>query len=341
MNLRSDFAVMLRIESDESPDAIGEAVLAALLDFPVASIHEIDVASGMCWEVGLDERAWTQEGDQTTDYDSWLEHRESERDGTPIVRPLDVRWRRYPDLAELDTVLAGRHVVATLGPRVRCDLRGMHSLWTPGQHESYGSVQVGRILVRPPWIFPDFDSTRIVIAIKPSMGFGTGQHPSTRLALSLLQLVPCDGRDVLDVGTGSGVLAMAAARLGGQRIVAIDRDPNAVDAAREGLRRNALSKRVEVLLADVASAPNEQFDVVVANLEAEQIQKWAPDLLDRVRPGGVLLLSGFLAAELESICATVDLTITHTEIEDGWAAVVVSGRGRPTRTALSDTSSVH
>jgi ribosomal protein L11 methyltransferase len=82
---------------------------------------------------------------------------------------------------------------------------------------------VGRVIVSPPWQFPDPSESTVILTIKPSMGFGTGHHPSTRLALALLQQLNAAGREVLDVGTGSGILAMAASRLGANRVCAIDR----------------------------------------------------------------------------------------------------------------------
>jgi ribosomal protein L11 methyltransferase len=184
-------------------------------------------------------------------------------------------------------------------------------------------VRVGRIVVAPPWQFPEVDDSTILLKVKPSMGFGTGQHPSTRLALSLLQQVACHGRDVLDVGTGSGVLAMAAARLGASRVCAIDRDPDALSAATESLRRNALFDRIELKQADISVDVLGEFDLVVANLEAEQIGKWASALRSHVRAGGWLVLSGFIAPERDIVRRSFPESIRF-ENEEEWAATIIN-----------------
>jgi ribosomal protein L11 methyltransferase len=194
--------------------------------------------------------------------------------------------------------------------------------WSLSDFEgSYGRVQVGRIIVSPPWLFPDPDDTTILLTIKPSMGFGTGHHPSTRLALALLQKVECAGRDVLDIGTGSGVLAMAAARLGAARVCAIDRDPNALAAATEGLKRNRLTKTVELRHADISREAVGEYHLVIANLDAVQIQAWAESMKRHLRRPGQLILSGFLTAEAEAISRTLPPRLV--EYEGDWAAFVI------------------
>jgi ribosomal protein L11 methyltransferase len=286
-----------------------------LVDFPVAAIHEHDDGPGLCWDVSFGETAWANESMPLFQF--------------PVSSTLETKWRRYPDLDELVSVAAGRRLAETIGePRVRCELRAPEKRWSPTEFEmSHRSVRVGRIVVAPPWIIPDLDGTTIIIRINPSMGFGTGHHPSTRLALGLLQQVNCEGRDVLDVGTGSGLLAIAAAKLGGARVCAIDNDPNAVIAAREGVRRNALGRRVEVTEADITTDTIGVFDVVIANLEATQLSESAAALVAHVRPGGALLLSGFLTAEVEGVATALPWTVDNVAYEDGWSAIVaIDGR---------------
>jgi ribosomal protein L11 methyltransferase len=317
MNMRTDFAVVLRIESPGDSAALGDDLLAVLVSYPVSAIHELDVEHGTCWDVSFGERAWSVE-EVLNDKEHalwWL---------NPTSVPLEAHWRRYPDLEELVTKVAGRHLVSALGPdRVTCKLLAEPTWNLNRLYESYKRVRVGRIVVAPPWDLPDVDGTTIVIGLKPSMGFGTGHHPSTRLALSLLQQVACEGRDVLDIGTGSGVLAMAAAKLGAARVCAIDRDPNAITAADENLRRNWLAKRVELRHADIATDVIGEFDLVIANLEAAQIEAWTPALLRHVRRDGQLLLSGFLEAEGHLVARTLPLPVSLVEFEDGWAAAVL------------------
>jgi ribosomal protein L11 methyltransferase len=138
-----------------------------------------------------------------------------------------------------------------------------------------------------------------------------------------VQQVQCAGHDVLDVGTGSGVLAMAAARLGAARVCAIDRDPDALAAAAEGLLRNRLTSRVELRQADISTEAVGQYDLVVANLDAVQVQAWADSLLRHVHRPGHLLVSGFLTAETDVVSRVLRQPIRLSEQEDGWAAAVI------------------
>jgi ribosomal protein L11 methyltransferase len=140
--------------------------------------------------------------------------------------------------------------------------------------------------------------------------------------LALLQQIQCEGRDVLDVGTGSGILAIAAARLGASHVCAIDRDGDALLAAADGVHRNAVKKVVELKHADISVDALGRFDVVIANLEAPQIAGCASSLLACVRADGSLLLSGFLAAELPIVTAAFSEPPARVEYEDGWAATV-------------------
>ena len=319
MNIRTDFAVLLRLEADEFTLSRREELLGLLADYSIQAIHEDNAEPGICWNVSFGERAWQILDDPGLDEpiaDRWVV------DFTTLG-PVDVNWQRFPDLAALVTAEAGKAVAARFAASdLRCQLVAEHGAWSPSTFErSHGRVRVGRIIVAPPWHFPDPDDTTIILKIKPSMGFGTGHHPSTRLALFLLQQVDCAGRDVLDIGTGSGVLAMAAARLGAARVCAIDRDPNALAAAAEGLQRNRLTNRVELRHADISKEAVGEYDLVIANLDAVQIQAWADSMMRHLRRPGQLLVSGFLMAEAESISRTLPPRLV--EYEGDWAAFVI------------------
>jgi ribosomal protein L11 methyltransferase len=328
MNERTDFLVILRIEAAAFAVVCREELLALLADYTVVAIHEDDAEPGIAWSVSFGEHAWQIMDDPSfdvpglddVDADGWRAVNPSS------AAPLDVNWRRYPDLSVLVTADAGRAVTARFAESgVHCRLLAETGSWSLTKfEESHGRVHVGRIIVSPPWQFPDPDDTNIILKIKPSMGFGTGHHPSTRLALSLLQRIDCGGRDVLDVGTGSGLLAMAAARLGAARVCAIDRDPNALAAAAEGVRRNRLTNRVELRQADISTEAVGQYHLVIANLEAVQIQAWAHSLRRHVHRPGQLLVSGFLTAEAEFVLRTLREPALLIEYEDDWAAVVIN-----------------
>ena len=313
MNIRVDFPVVLLITSSEDSETFREELLARLIEYPVEAIYEMDSETGLRWSVSFGETAWSQDED----------HDYFDLQVNEVSAPLNVRWRRHPDLESLVTAAAGKRLVNVFGARVKCALQSGGSHWSPTAfEESHRGVKVGRIVVAPPWIFPDMDRETIIVKIRPSAGFGTGHHPSTRLALALLQQIQCEGRDVLDVGTGSGILAIAAARLGASHVCAVDRDRDALAAAADSVQRNAVKKVVELKLADISVDTLGEFDVVIANLEAPQIAGCASSLLACVRSGGLLLLSGFLTAELGTVAGALSQQPALVEYEDGWAATV-------------------
>ncbi len=313
MNIRTDFPVVLVITSSDTSDTFREQLIAVLADYPVVAIHEID--SSMHWAVSFGETGWNENS-----FDFELQR------GLPdSTFPLDVNWTQFPDRVELLAARAGKAVSAVFGDGVHCALTAPGTPWSVTHfEESHGRIQVGRIVVAPPWIFPDLDGTTLIVKIRPSTGFGTGHHPSTRLALALLQEIECEERHVLDVGTGSGVLAIAAARLGAGRVCAIDRDADALAAAADGVQRNAVKQRVELKKADISVDTLGEFDVVVANLEADQIHAWGSSLWRHVKPGGQLLLSGFWTTEWDAIAAVLPAPPRRVEHEGGWAAAIVA-----------------
>lgn len=169
--------------------------------------------------------------------------------------------------------------------------------WAERSQSSITAVRVGAITVAPPWDIPTDGST--VIVIQPSMGFGTAHHESTRLCLQLLQEIDVSGKSVLDIGTGSGVLAIAARRHGASIVVAADYDPDAIQSAQENLELNAVEE-IALLLLDLG-APEalgvRRFDLVFANLTGGMLQRFAAAIASRLATGGALITSGVTADE--------------------------------------------
>jgi ribosomal protein L11 methyltransferase len=196
--------------------------------------------------------------------------------------------------------------------------------WARRTQADLGSVRIGRIVVAPPWDIPA--AHEIAVVIEPSRGFGTGHHQSTRLCLALLQARNLAGRHVIDVGTGSGVLAITAARLGAPYVAAIDVDPDAVDNARENAARNGVSDVVEVHVRDLSTAMLPPADVVTANLTGSLLERHAEDLARLVKRGGVLIAAGFTVDERDRVVNAFEGRFTTTESaeEDGWLGVVFS-----------------
>lgn len=164
----------------------------------------------------------------------------------------------------------------------------------------------------------------VAITIQPSMGFGTGHHATTRLCLEALQTLDLSGTRVLDVGTGSGILAIAAGRLGAARAIGIDDDADAIQAASENLALNPTAG-VSFAIGDLRTTRLEPADVVTANLTGALLVQAAPILLAATRPGGVLILSGLLAHERDEVVRAFDGTPVAWEREDeGWVGLVLS-----------------
>lgn len=207
----------------------------------------------------------------------------------------------FESVSDRDRALTA--VVSAHGDRV--DARAVHvpdGNWAERSQADLRAVRVGRIVVAPPWRPPpDGDAADVVVSIRPALGFGSGHHPSTRLALRGLQQVDLAGRHVLDLGTGSGVLAIAAVKLGARRAIGVDRDPDAVASAREGVEANGVADRVEVRRQAVADVDPAGASVVVANLTGAALIRLAPTVARLVEPGGPLILSGVLRNEEEAV----------------------------------------
>lgn len=190
--------------------------------------------------------------------------------------------------------------------------------WATRAHQNLKPITVGRLTIHPnpQSLIPDPFS----ITIPPSMGFGTGHHATTRLCLAAIQTLDLRGKFVLDVGTGSGLLAIAAVKLGAARAVGTDDDADAIQAACENLELNGVTS-VELVVHDLMKDPLPQADVVVANLMGALIVRAASKLAGAMAPGGALILSGILASEGDDIRrAFANLSITSAVQEDEWLA---------------------
>ena len=195
--------------------------------------------------------------------------------------------------------------------------------WARRSQANLKAIRAGRVIVAPPWDVPSPASGDIVIIIEPSMGFGTGHHATTRLCLELLQSTAVEGRRVIDVGTGSGVLAMAAWKLGASSTIAVDNDPDALISARENLARNGATESIEIREVDLAALTLAPADIVIANLTGAVLIKYADALRRLVAPGGILIVSGFSPEELEDVLAALGAPAARDAREDEWAAALI------------------
>jgi len=204
--------------------------------------------------------------------------------------------------------------------------------WAARSQADLAAVRVGRVVVAPPWSTPpNPDPADVVVTIRPALGFGSGHHPTTRLALRGLQELDLRGRHVLDLGTGSGVLAIAAVKLGARRATGVDRDPDALDSAREGVGANGVAAEVELRRRDVADLEPGSASVVIANLTGTALVRLAPIVAALVEPGGSAILSGILAEEEATVAAAYREhgPMAWREQEDEWVAMTfrVTARG--------------
>lgn len=178
--------------------------------------------------------------------------------------------------------------------------------WAEGWKQHFGAVRLGRrLVVKPTWEAFAADPDDVIVELDPGMAFGTGTHGTTRLCLEALAALfdsPSPPLSVLDVGTGSGILAIAAAALGAQRVLACDIDPEACRVAAENARHNGVSDRMEVTGRPLAQLAG-KFDLVLANILAEENIRLAGELVGRLAPGGALVLSGILREKEEAVAA--------------------------------------
>jgi ribosomal protein L11 methyltransferase len=199
--------------------------------------------------------------------------------------------------------------------------------WARRSQASLRAIRAGRIAVAPPWDAEAMSGEPgvMTVVIEPAMGFGSGHHATTRLCLEALQRLDLGGRRVLDVGTGSGVLALAAARLGAAGIVAIDVDPDALDNARGNFDLNGRPPEVEFRLADFRQDASLDADVVVANLTGGMLTAGAEAITRMVLPGGSLILSGITSEEREPVFRAFanGLAMEWSAEEDGWCCALL------------------
>jgi ribosomal protein L11 methyltransferase len=199
--------------------------------------------------------------------------------------------------------------------------------WSERWKHALAAQNVGRLTIAPPWLAEGLDP-KATIVIDPGMAFGTGDHATTRSVVMLLQDVVRPGDRVADLGAGSAVLAIAAAKLGASRIVAIELDSDAIANAEENVRRNGVGDRVSVIEGDAASllpllAP---VRVVTANIISSVLTDLLPTMASALEADGCVILSGILASERSMMVERLDADGWRVvaEIEEGewWSATV-------------------
>ena len=242
-----------------------------------------------------------------------------------LPAPLTPRERRA-----LRRRLAALPLRAPL-PRLR--YRPVEDLdWSAIWREHFTALRVGRLVVHPSW--EPAEGEALAISLDPGRAFGTGQHATTRLCLAAIERECGPGDAVLDLGTGSGILALAAARLGAARVDALDTDPDAVEAARENARRNGLEASVRVSRGtlDAQHGADGAYDLMAANISAGVVCELLPAMARALRAGGRVIVSGFMDDRVREVVAAARgaglLEPAVERDEDGeWCAVVARKAG--------------
>lgn len=245
--------------------------------------------------------------------------------GASAVQEVDAALLTHlPESAELDSLCSS---IALAGATVQRTALGEVD-WSTRWITRVGAQRVGRIAVAPPWMSEQIADAEIPILIEPAMAFGTGEHETTRGVLALMQSLVAPGSRVADLGSGSGVLAIAAAKLGAARVVAIEMDPDAIGNATENVERNGVDQAVTVLQGDAAAllplvAP---VSLVLANIISSVLMELSPLMHRALPPGGKAVISGILVSEREDMLASLamDGWRLESELREGewWSSVI-------------------
>ncbi|HEY8179182.1 MAG TPA: 50S ribosomal protein L11 methyltransferase, partial [Candidatus Limnocylindria bacterium] len=190
--------------------------------------------------------------------------------------------------------------------------------------DGYQPQRIGRLVIVPSWLEPPDGTDAIVLRLDPGMAFGTGLHPTTRACLAMLQEVEPMPARVLDVGSGSGILGIAALALGARRIEALDTDLEAVTATTANAAVNGVAERLSVRQGTLEDAAPEPYPLILANLVAAVLIELAPRLTAHLAPGGTLLASGIIdtrADEVEAVLAASGLDGAERRVDGEWVSL--------------------
>ena len=203
--------------------------------------------------------------------------------------------------------------------------------WAESWKKHFKIIELGRaLLIKPSWSKRRPRKGQAVVVLDPGLSFGTGQHPTTAFCLG--QILACRRTDrplsFLDIGTGSGILAIAAAKLLYRPVQAFDNDPVAVRVATANAQRNRVADRVSITRRDlsrIARRPSNRYDLICANLFSDVLIRESPRILNHLRPGGKLVLAGIQANEfsrVQKVFEAAGLKLVKSKADDGWQSGV-------------------
>ena len=241
---------------------------------------------------------------------------------------LDAYFPGLADRRRLGVRLRRALQGAGLGAGVRATLSAAPARrWVESWQRTLRPMTIGPFLVVPEGCRAPAARGRAVLRVRFGQAFGTGEHATTRLCLRLMGAHLAQGDRVVDLGTGSGILAMAACRLGAERVVAADNDDVALEVARVNLAANGLAGQIEVRLADASRACRlGPFDLALVNIGASTIERILPDLAGALAPGGRAILAGLLIedeAKLLQAAARAGLDFVEKRRSRPWSALIL------------------
>lgn len=245
------------------------------------------------------------------DFDSFEQH-----DRHLVAYIPSARWN---DVAreEIQKWLVGHD----LSPVVEEDVIATQN-WNRKWEETVRAVAVPPFLIKPTWQeMPEAHRDLILLEIDPKMSFGTGYHESTRLMLRMLPDYVREGHDVLDAGTGTGILAIAAVKLGAATAIAFDIDPWSQENALENIHINKVADRIDVRPGSIELVDERDFDVVIANINLNVVAGLLPVFADKLAESGVLLVSGVLVRDRDRLLQTAErrgLQLREERRENEW-----------------------
>jgi ribosomal protein L11 methyltransferase len=271
--------------------------------------EEVEEVSYLLWELGA-------QGVEERDASTLL------KPGSMVVaqaQPVDVLL-----VASFADDATAASAIAELAPR---DARLEHVVgdeWLDAYKKYFKVTPLGaRLVIRPSWEPYTPAAHEVVVTVDPGRAFGTGTHESTRLLMQVLDRRVRGGEQVLDVGCGTGILAICALALGAERALCVDVDPDAVEVTRENAELNQVSERVRAATTPIEEVEG-RYPLVLANIQASVLVPLAEPIAARVAPGGLLMLSGILVGqESDVVAAYAAFTLEESPQEGEWIALVL------------------
>ena len=266
---------------------------------------------------------------------------------TGLVEDSPMYWRVFfstsADRNKANTALNHNQATSTVRS---LPINVQDEKWAERSQAKLRAIRIGQIIIAPPWDIPasiskDTSTTNhpLTVIIEPSIGFGTGHHASTRLCIHGLQRLDLTARTVLDLGTGSGVLAIVASTLGAKNVRGLDRDATAIATAAHNLTLNATARNVSFHVRAIQALSESSADVVVANLTGAFFSNYSPKISSFVVPGGYLICSGITKTESPDALVAFEpyMDLVHEQVEDEWVGLTWQRDPGTERSATTNT----